>query len=168
MTPDTKMTGLLRRMEVLYPDDVMALQTWLQLVRVYSRIQRKLEHSLGKQEMTLAQFEILMTLKNCQGISQQELAEHLLVTKGNVCALVERMEKCGWLERQSDPEDGRAYRLTITALGRTLLKKVLPEQRQIIQEAFGVMTVEESRQLLAQLDRLERMLLKAWPAVKSP
>jgi DNA-binding MarR family transcriptional regulator len=160
MIPDAKMVGLLRRMEVLYPDDVMPLQTWLQLVRVYSRIQRKLEHSLAKQDMTLAQFEIMMTLKSCQGISQQELAQHLLVTKGNVCVLVERMEKCGWLERQPDPADGRAYRLALTTMGRTLLKKVLPDQRQIIQEAFAVLTVEESRQLLALLDRLERMLLK--------
>ncbi len=162
MAHDEKMSGLMRRMEVLYPDEVMPLQTWLQLVRVYSRIQRKLEHSLAQQEMTLAQFEILMTLKNCQGISQQELAQHLLVTKGNVCALVERLEKCGWLERQPDPKDGRAYRLALTTIGRTLLKKVLPEQRQIIQEAFGVMTVEESRHLLSLLDRLERMLLKTW------
>ncbi|NNM87537.1 MAG: winged helix-turn-helix transcriptional regulator [Phycisphaerae bacterium] len=160
MIPDAKMVGLLRRMEVLYPNDVMPLQTWLQLVRVYSRIQRKLEHALAQQEMTLAQFEIMMTLKSCQGISQQELAQHLLVTKGNVCVLVERMEKCGWVERQLDPEDGRAYRLALTATGRTLLKKVLPDQRQIIQEAFGVLTVEESRQLLALLDRLERMLIK--------
>ena len=166
MTPDGKTTRLLRRLEVLYPDEVMPLQTWLQLVRVYSRIQRKLEHALGQQEMTLAQFEIMMTLKSCQGISQQELAQHLLVTKGNVCVLVDRMEKCGWLERQPDPQDRRAYRLTLTAMGRTLLKKVLPEQRQIIQEAFGVMSVEESRQLLALLDRLERMLIKTWLAGK--
>lgn len=154
-------TDLVKRLVVLYGDDVMALQTWLQLVRVYSRIQRRLEQSLNKQDITLAQFEILMTLKNCQGISQQELAEHMLVTKGNVCVLVERLEKSGWVERSADPTDGRAYRLGLTPAGRVMLKRVLPDQRAVIEEVFGSLSITESRQLLGLLELLERPLVKS-------
>ena len=55
-----------------------------------------------------------------RGITQQELAERLLVTKANVVGLIDRVSPAGWVERRADPEDRRVNRLYLTNAGRKL------------------------------------------------
>ena len=60
--------------------------------------------------LTSAHFDVLMTLKAGEGISQQELSERLLMTKGNACVTVQKMEVLGLVERRADPTDQRFQR----------------------------------------------------------
>ena len=55
-------------------------------------MERRLEQALDGHGLSIAQFDILATLGFRQGITQQELAERLLVTKGNICGMIDRME----------------------------------------------------------------------------
>ena len=64
--------------------------------------------------LTGPQFDVLATLHRGEGIMQQELAARMLVTKGNVTGVVDRMEALGWIERRPDPEDRRVNRLYLT------------------------------------------------------
>ena len=80
---------------------------WLQMVRTFYRMQRRIEQSLGDHAITLPQFDVLATLNFGEGITQQELAERLLVTKGNVCGVLDRLETSGWVERRPDSLDRR-------------------------------------------------------------
>ena len=72
---------------------------------------------LAAHGMTLAQYDVLMTLCHGNGITQQELAERLLVTKANVVGLIDRVSAAGWVERRPDPEDRRVNRLYLTEAG---------------------------------------------------
>ena len=70
-------------------------------------------------ELNLPRLEVLLCLqKDGEGISQQELSERLLVTKGNVCMTLQAMEGEGLVERRLDAEDQRAHRLYLTNAGR--------------------------------------------------
>src|SRR4051794_5035802 len=93
-------------------------QTWVQLARAFYLIQRRVTLVLAGHDLTLPQFDVLATLRFSEGVSQQELAERLLVTKGNVCGVLDRLERLGWVERRPDPNDGRANRLYFTAARR--------------------------------------------------
>jgi len=63
------------------------------------------------QDMTRAQWGILLWLERQPGISQKELAELLEVEPISVARLVDRLEARGMVERRPDPKDRRVWRL---------------------------------------------------------
>jgi DNA-binding MarR family transcriptional regulator len=144
-----------RPLPVLVADRDAALLTFLQLFRTFARIERRLEGVTGPHGVTLSQFDVLATLGRDEGITQQDLAQRLLVTKGNVCGLLDRMQSSGWVERRPDAADRRANRLFLTAGGRTVLKETFPSHVGAVQEIMGVLKSEELQRLLQYLDRIE-------------
>jgi MarR family transcriptional regulator, organic hydroperoxide resistance regulator len=131
------------------------VKVWVRFARVYNRLERRLGQALAAHGLTLSQFDVLATLLHGEGITQQELAERLLVTKGNVCGLIDRVGAAGWVERRPDPEDRRANRLYLTDAGRKLLTEVFPCHARDIREAFGRLTEAELRQMHQLLERLD-------------
>lgn len=132
-----------------------SLHTWLGLVRVYSRMQRALERVLDDAGLTLPQFDVLANLGMSEGITQQELAERLLVSKGNVCGVLDRMESAGLVQRKPDPEDRRTNRLHLTRQGRSALRKAFPAHLGLIREWFGAISATEQQKLTQLLARIE-------------
>jgi DNA-binding MarR family transcriptional regulator len=132
-----------------------SLHTWLSLVRVYNRMQRALDRVLDDAGLTLPQFDVLANLGMSEGITQQELAERLLVTKGNVCGLLDRMESAGLVQRKPDPEDRRVNRLHLTRQGRSALRKAFPTHLALIRECFGALSGAEQQRLAQILARIE-------------
>ncbi len=115
----------------------------------------RLGQVLAAHGLSLSQFDVLATLWHGEGITQQELAERLLVTKGNVVGLIDRVGAAGWVERRPDPEDRRANRLFLTEAGRKLLAEAFPCQTAYICKAFGRLTEDELRQMHQLLEKLE-------------
>jgi DNA-binding MarR family transcriptional regulator len=144
-----------RKLPVLLDDPRMELDVFIQLMRTYSRLERQAEKLLESQGLSLPQFDVLATLRHGQGITQQELAERLLVTKGNVCALIDRMEAGGWVQRRADPEDRRANRLFLTRSGKALLAKAMPPHHEKIREMLGVLSKPELQKFHQLLDQIE-------------
>ena len=126
--------------------------TWL---RFHNRLERRMAEALGVHGLTLPQFDVLATLWHGEGITQQELAERLLVTKGNVVGLIDRVSLAGWVERRPDPEDRRANRLHLTDAGRKLLAEAWPDQIALSEKIFGSLDENELRQMHGFLVRLE-------------
>ena len=124
------------------------------MVRAYQRIVRRLEQALEDGGLSLSQFEVLAHVHFGGGITQSELAERLLVTKGNVCGLIDRLEIAGLVVRRSDPADRRANRLFLTAEGESLFAATLPTHLAIIEEMLGGLRGSELKALHDQLERL--------------
>jgi DNA-binding MarR family transcriptional regulator len=124
-------------------------------LRFHNRLERRIAETLAVHGLTLPQFDVLATLWHGEGITQQELAERLLVTKGNVVGLIDRVSAAGWVERRPDPEDRRANRLYLTDSGRKLLAQAWPCQAALNQKIFGTLNESELRTMHALLERLE-------------
>src|SRR5688572_632302 len=97
------------------------------MIRAVQLVQRRVVATLTAHGLTLPQFDVLATLRYGEGVTQQELAGRLLVTKGNVCGVLDRLERLKWVERRADPDDARANRVYLTAAGRRKIDAVLPE-----------------------------------------
>jgi len=129
---------------------------WIKVGVVYQKTSRHLAALLRPLELTVAQFDALANLYNEDGVTQQELARRLLVTKGNMTGLVGRLVEHGWVLKRVDPDDGRAVRLALTAAGRRLTKKALMIQRGLIEDMMLALHPDEVERLRAQLTRVER------------
>jgi MarR family transcriptional regulator, 2-MHQ and catechol-resistance regulon repressor len=134
---------------------------WLRLLRVARRGEQYLGERLKCWGLNNAQFDVLAHVGAVEGITQQELANSLLVTKGNVAQLLDRMEKRGLIERRSE---GRANRLFLTDEGRWVFAEVVPDHEDLIDERLSVLSKEEQEQLLDLLRKLDHDLCKQQPA----
>ena len=133
-----------------------AVLAWMRLMRVFHRIDQASEQHLRQFGLNVAQFHILATIGSAEArATQQEVADSLLVTKSNVCQLLDRLERAGLLERL--PE-GRANRLRLTEAGRRLYEQAVPAQERLIAEQLSALSAEEQVQLLGLLRRLDRAL----------
>lgn len=142
-----------------------AVLSWLRLARVYQRVQRAASEQVRGAGLSVAQFDVLAHVGAAKGPTQQELADHLLVTKGNITQVLERMERAGLIVRR---QEGRAKRLGLTAAGRRLYEEVVPAHEAFIADQFALLAPDEQRDLLRLLRRLDRDLAGRGGALPPP
>jgi DNA-binding MarR family transcriptional regulator len=133
----------------------LAVSAWLRTLRVFQKMDRALAGHLRDHDISLAQFDVLAHVGAAEGMTQQELADQLLVTKGNVCQLLDRLTQSGLLVRQ---QDGRTNRLYLTPAGRTMFDRVVPAHEAIIEHLLKPLTTQEQQHLVYLLRKLERGL----------
>jgi DNA-binding MarR family transcriptional regulator len=130
------------------------LLAWIRLARIYQQVDRATAELMRGWDLSVAQFDVLAQVGVREGLTQQELADRLLVTKGNVSQLIAKMERRGLVRRC---QEGRAMSLFLTDEGWRLYREVVPTQEAMIAERFGALSVEEGRELLALLRRVDRV-----------
>jgi DNA-binding MarR family transcriptional regulator len=128
---------------------------WLRLARTFHKIERRSEDAMRVRGMTMAQFDVLSHVGADPGITQQELANSLLVTKGNVCQLLDRMERTGLIERR---QEGRANRLFLTEQGQETYAHLVPAHEDMIALQFAALSDDEQHVLLELLRKLDQSL----------
>lgn len=134
-------------------EDRARLVAWLRLARVYQQIDRASAGFLRQWNLSVAQFDVLAQVGAREGLTQQELADHLLVTKGNISQLLARMERRGLVLRT---QDGRALTLALTAEGRRLRDMVVPAQEALIAARLAPLDPAGLRALSVALRTLDR------------
>src|SRR3954469_9870933 len=85
-SPYTEITQMSRR-ENIYPP-VRGLGAWLQLVRAYNYMESEISIDLRADDLSLARVHVMVALDLHGPMSQQALADHLFVTKGNIVGLI--------------------------------------------------------------------------------
>jgi len=131
----------------------LGVALWARLARIYGRNVRLAEARLRAWDLSVAQFDALAQIGAHERLTQQELAQRLLVTQGNVTQLLDRLERRGLIRRC--PE-GRLKRVMLTEDGRRLRAEVVPGQEQFQVEQFAALSEAEQRQLLTLLRKLQR------------
>lgn len=128
---------------------------WLRLIRVFQKIDRIQTIDLKRYDLNAAQFDVLAQVGSHQGITQQKLADHLLVTKGNISQLIDRMEKRGLLRRC---QERRSNALLLTPAGQALYDRVVPAHEELISRQMAGLNEREIGELLRLLRKLDHSL----------
>ncbi|CAN5382961.1 MarR family transcriptional regulator [soil metagenome] len=131
------------------------LLAWLRLLRVYTEVDHRTSTLVKEYDLTVAQFDVIAQVGSHEGTTQQGLADSLMVTKGNVTQLLDRLEDRGLIERRQVP-GRRGKCLFLTPSGWELNRLVVPKQEAMVAAAFSCISVEDRVRLntiLGQLDR---------------
>src|SRR3954447_8699874 len=118
-------------------EEADAARVWFRLLRLQTRINLAITERVRELGLSVPQCDVLTTLTEREGQSQQELAERLYVTKGNVSGLIDRMAAQGLVERRSLAGDRRSNALFLTAEGRALTQKGMALQRSLVAATLG-------------------------------
>ena len=90
-------------------------------------------------------------------VRPSQLAETFATTRGNVSHCVSRLEARGLLHRRIDPEDARAYQLTLSPLGkRCALRAIaaLDRLQQAFEEEIGKSILRETVRNIRKMETL--------------
>jgi len=125
------------------------------MIRTFWTLQSKVEDSLKKHKLTLAQFDLLAMLIGLEDLNQQELATKLAVTKGNMVGLVNRLSRRGFVKRVPSRKGRRANVIRLTATGRKLVTAALPDHLRLVKAMMSPLNPEEQQRLRILLNRLD-------------
>lgn len=113
---------------------------WMEVGRTNLKVHRVLNLLLGELDLSLAQHEILVALRNRPGQTQQELSNRLMLVKSNASALIRKLEGRGLVRRTPDPADTRNKRVELTQAGQALVCKSFTVQNRVIKAMADVMS----------------------------
>ena len=110
-------------------------EAWIAIAQTHAAVTGRLQEALTAAELPpLPWFEVLATLDRTpeQRLKMGDLAEALVITRGGLTKLVDRLIKAGLLERTFCETDRRVSYATLLPAGAELLE----EMRQLRRGAF--------------------------------
>lgn len=132
-----------------------AVLAWLRLMRVYQKIDHRTADLMRGNKLSVSRFDVLNHAGNREGRTQQQLADALMVTKGNICQVLDGMEADGLLYRR---RSGRTNHIYLTDEGRELRSTLVPAQEAQIEASLSALSEDEQEALLGLLRKLDRSL----------
>ncbi|MGX4587920.1 MarR family winged helix-turn-helix transcriptional regulator [Paenibacillus chitinolyticus] len=134
-------------------EEKLGVLIWFRLSRVYNQSIRQSNQHLKAWNLSAAQFDVLVQVGSHERLTQQELADKLLVTKGNITQLLSKMEELGWIRRE---QEWKTKYISLTAEGQILFDEVVPQQEQFQASQFDGLDREEKKQLLELLKKVQK------------
>jgi DNA-binding MarR family transcriptional regulator len=108
----------------------------------------------GYTDFTAAHLTVFQHIDVNVGSHLTWLAERALMTKQSMGYLVDHLESCGYVERVSDPQDGRAKVVRLTARGHGVMESARRTATQIEvewAEIIGADKMKELKDILKEL-----------------
>ena len=133
-------------------------EAWIAISQTHAAVTGRLQEALTAAELPpLPWFEVLATLDRApeQRLKMGELAEALVITRGGLTKLVDRLIKAGLLERTFCETDRRVSYATLLPAGVELLAEMRPVVRGELAAAFTAnLSVAEAEELRATMERI--------------
>ncbi len=104
-----------------------------------------------------ADYEVLVRLSEVPGrrLRMSELAEGVLFSRSRLSHAVTRLERAGWVRRESAPEDRRGMVATLTDAGLATLRAAAPGHvtavRELLFDTLSPQQVEQLREIMHAL-----------------
>ncbi len=112
-------------------------RNWVAVARACQAVERALSQALVPLGLKTAHLDMMMNIHRHPGMSQQALADKLLVGRSNITMLLPQMEKRGLVRRDADKRDKRVLRLFLTDEGDALLQKALKIHFELVERIMA-------------------------------
>ena len=122
--------------------------------RIFYAVRMRTEEALKPYSLTPMQFTILATLGRWPGLSSAELSRRFNVTPQTMGEMVANLERRSLVERGQDQSNRRALRLSLTQVGRDLVKTCDAEMNEVESEMVKGLTPAQRADLRTSLSAL--------------
>ncbi len=157
MSPPAPAERRIDREFIARQDDHRALRIWLRLLTCTQLIEKRVRAGLREQfGTTLPRFDLLAQLeRHPEGLKMNALSRLLMVTGGNVTAIVDQLAKEGLLERLDEPADRRVFRIRLTRAGERSFAEMARAHEEWVVELLAGLSRREHEELLKLLAKVK-------------
>lgn len=127
-----------------------------ELLHVAGYLRLRQAEFLERFDLTEGRFAVLSALyiAGDQGLSQADVADHLMQSESNVSSLIDRLQGQQLVDRRWSSTDRRKRIVLLTEAGQALVQKVETARRSWAQRLFEGLNVRDCSILSEQLRRL--------------
>ena len=135
-------------------DDPRAVEFLLRLV--CSALFHHGREALKLYKITPQQFEVMVMTYTTGQVSQVELPKKLFLAKSTVSALLDRLEKQGYIRREQSQADRRTYLITLTMKGRGVVMDVLERRGELVKRMLEALEPKLRAAFVEALQKVAR------------
>ncbi|MGA1793789.1 MAG: MarR family winged helix-turn-helix transcriptional regulator [Thermoplasmatota archaeon] len=128
------------------------------LAHIHKRTRRYMSEKLEPYGIGGPTYGFLFHLYNRDGITESDITHHMLVDKATTTRAISKLENLGYIERQQDPDDRRAFKVLLTPKARELKPHLDLVRDEWIQFVMGDFDRSERKLFLDLLTRIEGRL----------
>lgn len=122
---------------------------------IYRCTQVYIDKKLAKFDLTIGTYPYLLVLNKNEGISQNEISRELSVDKAMSARTIKKLIELGYIRKEENEEDIRAYKLYIT----DKTKSIIPELIEILNNWTDILVQGNDKDRIeASLEFLENVL----------
>ncbi|WP_144097583.1 MarR family winged helix-turn-helix transcriptional regulator [Croceicoccus sediminis] len=141
------------------PDGALEVRVWLRLLRYTMTVEKRLRRKMIVDfDTTLPRFDVLAALDRAggEGLTMGQLSSSLLVSNGNVTALVRQLQDRGWINSVRSAQDARTTFVQLTAAGRAAFEEQAQAHHEWIEASMAHMPEDRLTLLYEILGELRR------------
>jgi DNA-binding MarR family transcriptional regulator len=132
------------------------------LADIVSRLRRALRRGVRAdvpfESMSVAQIELLQLLEDQPGLRASMIGERLLLAPTTVSTLVSALLSGELIERTADPDDRRAWQLSLTPAGTARLAEWQQANKRVLHGALDRLNAADQKALRGALPALTKLV----------
>jgi len=109
---------------------------------------------LKKHGLTIALWPTMMCLWEEEGVTQSEISAKSKVENSTTTRTIDKLEKLGLVERRTDPNSRRSFRIYLTEQGLALKETLLPIPLAINKELLSSLEETEQKEMIRLLQKM--------------
>ncbi len=140
------------------PWELPRFHNWIEVARVHALWKKVFSEALAPLGIQLAHYDVLANVFHHPGLTQQQLAEKLLVGRSAMSMLLPELERRALIERRGDEADRRVRRLWLTPDGEAVTRQAMAVHVERIEAMMHVLSDEECNSVGEMMRRVARAL----------
>jgi len=121
---------------------------------LYRHTQMYFDRHLGQYELSYGALSFLMVLFHHDGIHQEEISRKLSIDKATTTRAIHKLIESGYVRRETDSADRRAYFIYLTEKGLALKPELHKLSRDWSAQLTSGFTSEEKDQVFRLLEKM--------------
>jgi len=128
-----------------------------ELAGTYQAFERYAAAQIRREGLSPAEFDVLSTLGNTEGMTFKELGQRTLIYKTTLTGVIDRLERQGLVRRRPSTRDRRSMIAELTPEGDALFQRVFPEHIAWLGERLESLGCAEIDASIANLRRIRNV-----------
>lgn len=126
------------------------------LRRITQRKYHIIELRLAKYNLVKGQAELLLLIKDNDGMTQNELANIIGIKDSSMSVRLNKLEKSGYIVREIDDENLKKKKIYITQSGKTASTQCRRILREIDEQLWNGFTKKEIKEMKKYFDKMQK------------
>jgi len=124
----------------------------LLLLQAREAMMRRFRQVLKRHRLTDQQWRVMRSLAESGPMTSGDIARECCMLGPSLTGVLNRMEAAGWVERARSATDQRRVAIRLTAAGRTLVARVMPEVEAVYHALETALGAERLAALSGELE----------------